>query len=114
MSGDPKAKIIGWSVAGVIGVCIVWVGIVAAIVGGEASKLDSSMKASLTHSTADDIKKQISDMGFTLGNDSPSALSATGPHHMAVVYNTWLTLDVQFGQDGKATGYHIDRASGWF
>ena len=109
-------RIIGWVVAAVVAIVVFSVAFVAATVGSEASKLDSTMKQDLsTHLTADAVKQQLTSMGYEFPSPATAQeLQATGPHHHALVYGTWLTLDVKLDADQKMTGYEIERASGWF
>jgi hypothetical protein len=51
-----KKKVIGWSVSGVVLMLIIWVGVAAASIGGEASKLDTMLtKAMKDHRPIADV-----------------------------------------------------------
>ncbi len=90
---------------------VVWVLMVAAKVGGEASKMDSMLKADVNkHSPVAEVKQQLADAGYTIQGDVPN-ITATGPKHSLVVYTTWLTLDLGFDTSGLLTSFHLDRAS---
>jgi len=104
-------KVAIWSVAGLLAICLLWVVVAAAGIGGEASKADQYLKDQMTaHAPLADMKTHLSDMGFQFdSSSSPTELTATGPHHLAVVYSTWLTLKLTGNEEGKVTGYHLDR-----
>jgi hypothetical protein len=104
-----KGAIFG-GIGAVILLLVIWVVIVAMGVGGEASKMDSMLKADVTkHATVDEVKQQLTQAGYAMQGDAPT-IKATGPKHSLVVYSTYLTLDLGFGQDGTLTSYHLDRA----
>ncbi|MDR3688826.1 MAG: hypothetical protein P4L46_05555 [Fimbriimonas sp.] len=97
-------------VGGVVFLVLVFVIVVAAGVGGEASKMDALLKADVQqHKSVDDVKKQLADAGYTIQQDVPS-VKAIGPKHSLLVYTTRLTLDLGFNQTGALTSYHLDRA----
>jgi hypothetical protein len=109
-----KKKVIGWSVSGVVLMLIIWVGVAAASIGGEASKLDTMLtKAMKDHRPIADVQREVTEMGFQLSPDG-TGLKGKGPDHLAVIYRTWLTLEVSGREDGTTSGYHIDRASSIF
>jgi hypothetical protein len=98
-------------VGGLVVIIVAWVAIVAANVGGEASKMDSMLKDDIKqHKAVDEVKKQLTDAGYTIEGAAPN-FKATGPKHSLVVYTTWLTLDLGFDADGTIHSYHLDRAS---
>jgi len=103
----------GWIfgiVVGVLLLAIVSVAVVAAGVGGEASKMDTLMKDDLQqHKSVADVQKQLADAGYTIQEQTPK-LKAVGPNHSLVVYSTHLTLDLGFDESGKMISYHLDRA----
>jgi len=88
---------------------LLWVAFVAATVGGEASKMDTMLKADMAQRMdMDAVEKQITDAGFKINEESPD-VKATGPDHSMVVYSTHLTLDLTFDRSGVLTSYHLDR-----
>ena len=101
-----------WSIViGVLLIVLISVGIVASSVGGEASKMDTMLKDDMhQHKSMAEVKKQITDMGYTIQQETPN-MKATGPKHSLIVYTTWLTLDLGFTPEGALTSYHLDRAS---
>lgn len=103
-------------VAGIVVLCLVSIGIVAASIGGEASKVDSMLKSAFSsHATADQAKQQLEEAGFTASPSStPRELIALGPKHSLIFYSSWLTARVTIGEDGKVHGYQVDRESSWF
>jgi|SRR5579862_5285944 len=111
-----KKRIILFSVLGLVALAIVLVAVVAAGVGSEASTLNSYLNQAVTnHTPYDEVKQKLTSTGVQLdAAASPQELSGAGPHHSAVVYSTWLTVHVQFGDDQKARAFQIDRASAWF
>jgi hypothetical protein len=118
MSGK---KIVGLTVGAILLVALVWTGIAAASIGGEASSLDSMLKtATNNHEPILSVLKKVKDMGFEMkptpnpSNPAAGGASGRGPDHWAVVYRTWLTLNLDSGPDATTTGYHIDRAGSVF
>lgn len=108
-------KIVGLSVSAVVVIFVILLVIMASGLGGEASKLDSMLKQDVTtHVSMDEVKKQLTEMGYTIGAGSETEINATGPHHSAIVYSSWLVVNVTAGPDGKATAEHFDRASSIF
>ena len=109
-----RKKVIGWSIFGVILLLLIWVGVAAAGIAGEASKLDAMLaKAMKDHRPIADVQREVTEMGFQLYADG-TGLKGKGPDHLAVIYRTWLTLEVSGREDGTTSGYHIDRASSIF
>lgn len=100
-----------WSVVGLISICLIWVIIAAAGIGGEASKVDQYLKDQINaHAPLADMKAHLSQMGYEFDpTSSPTEMNAKGKHYLAVVYNTWLTIKLSGNEEGKATGYHLDR-----
>ena len=90
-------------------------------VAGEASKVDSMLKeamnAKMPFAT---VQQKVTEMGFEMKPDAKSAdpaaptMSGKGQDHMAVIYRTWLTLEINSGSDGNLHGYHLDRAGKLF
>jgi hypothetical protein len=100
---------------GIIGGLVLLVGCavayLAATVGSEAGKMDAMLKADLSvHKPIGDIKKELTDAGYSIDQESPT-LKATGPKHSLVVYTTWLTIELDFDRSGVISSYHLDRAS---
>ncbi len=103
------------AIFGIIGavvlILVIFVGMAAMKMGGEASNMDAMLKSDLSqHKAAADVKKQLQEAGYQMTGDVPE-IKATGPKHSLIVYTTWLTLDLTFNTDGLLTGYHLDRAS---
>jgi len=110
-----KKRLIGMIVGAVVLIAVILVVIMAIGLGGEASKLDAMLKQDVTsHASVDDVKKQLTDLGYQIGSSSATEISATGPHHSAIIYSSWLALTVTFNSEGKAVAEHFDRDSGWF
>ncbi len=112
---------IGIGVSVLVLVIVVWTAAAAAAIGGEASTLDSMMKAAVqNHEPVDSVLKKVNSMGFEMkpapspSNPSAVGIKGRGPDHWAVVYRTWLTLNVDGGPDQATNGYHIDRAGSIF
>ena len=102
-------------VSGVLALVVIAVVVVGLGVGSEASKLKDSMEAAVSHHAARaDVTQQLAGMGYKVADASTPDLAATGNKHSLLVYNTWLTVNVKFDDQAKATAYHMDRASGWF
>jgi hypothetical protein len=109
-----KKKVIGWSVFGVVLLLMIWVGVAAAGIAGEASKLDAMLTQSMkSHEPIADVQRKVTEMGFQLTPEG-TGLKGKGPDHLAVIYRTWLTLEVSGREDGTTSGYHIDRAGSIF
>lgn len=93
---------------------LVWTGIVAASMGSETSQLDTTLKAAVNrHEGMDELQQQLNGMGYQV-SPGGNGLQGVGPKHSILAYSTWLTLTLDFDQEKKNTGYHIDRASSWF
>lgn len=108
-------KIVGISVSVVVVIFVILLVIMASGLGGEASKLDSMLKQDVTtHVSLDEVKKQLTDMGYELGTGSATEINAVGPHHSAIIYSSWLVVNVTAGPDGKVDAEHFDRASSFF
>jgi hypothetical protein len=112
---NAKRVVLFCSVA-LAGIAVVLIAVVAAGVGGEASDLNGFLKDAVsTHQPIDQVRQKLTSTGYRLDAGAPtSRLTGTGPHHSAIVYSTWLTVNVDFNQDQKTTGFQIERASGWF
>ena len=68
------------------------------------------MKQDMTAKTSlEDVKKQLADEHYEVTGGIPT-LEATGPVHSLIVYQTHLTLKIDFTPEGKMNGYHLDRA----
>ncbi len=108
-------KTVVWVVGGIIAIVVISVAIVAAFVGSEASKADSTMKSILSqHPAPADVKAKLDSLGFKVDSTSASDIEASGPHHRALAYGTWLTLSIRFDAQQKMSGYDLKRASTWF
>lgn len=102
-----------WAIIGIIGglflLILIGVAATAASIGGEASRLDNLMKQDMTaKSSVDDVKKQLAEEHYEVTGGVPT-LDAVGPVHSLVVYQTHLTLKIDFTPEGKMNGYHLDR-----
>lgn len=105
-----KGYIFG-GIGGILLLILIWVILVAANVGGEASKMDSMLKSDVNkHASLAEVKQQLANAGYVVQGDAPK-MTATGPKHSLLVYTTWLTLDLGFDSSGLLTSYHLDRAS---
>lgn len=90
---------------------LVWVVVVVAGVGGEAAKMDAMMKDDVQqHKSLDEVKKQLTDAGYTIQGDDKS-MKADGPKHSLLVYTTWLTINLGFDENAVLRTYHLDRTS---
>jgi hypothetical protein len=68
-----------------------------------------------SHKPLDQVKQKLVGTGYSLDSAATAArLSGTGPHHSALLYSTWLTVNVDFDSDQKARGFQIERQSAWF
>lgn len=102
-----------WMIGGIIGGVILLVaigfGVTAAGVAGEASRVHDLMEKDMTAKpTLDEVKKQLADEHYEVTGDLPT-INATGPNHSMIVYQTHLTLRIEFNSEGKMNGYHLDR-----
>lgn len=110
-----KKKLAVGIVSGIVVLGLILFGVMAAGIGGEASKLDAMMKKDDdAHAQFADVKAELAPMGYDLGATSAATVNSSGPPHSALVYNTWLTLELKFDETGKMHGYHIDRDAKWF
>lgn len=102
-----------WAIIGIVGglflLILIAFAATAASVGGEASRIDNLMKQDMTAKTPfEDVKKQLAEEHYEVSGAIPT-LQATGPNHSLVVYQTHLTLKVDFTPEGQMNGYHLDR-----
>jgi hypothetical protein len=109
-----KGKIVGLSVSGVVLICVVWVALAAAGTAGQAKRLDEYLKSAVDqHQPMTDVQAKVTSEGFEI-HPSTGGFTAVGPSRMAVIYKSWLTLDVKSGPDGLCHGYHLDHAGELF
>ena len=106
-----------WVVVGISALLlllVILVATVAAGVGGEASTLNDQLKKDVADKADKAVAMgQIKQLGFESA-DSGSEITATGPRHSAIIYSTWLTVQVTLNEEGKTTGFKIDRLAAWF
>jgi hypothetical protein len=108
MESGTKKLILGGSIIGFV-LCLGIVGFVAACVGSEVSKLDRHLSNEIgQHPSGQQVQQELTAYGTN------NQLSGTGPHHQALIYSVWVTLNVTLDADGKMIGYAIDRAGKWF
>jgi len=83
---------------------------VAVGLAGEGGKLDGQLKQDLTaHAAIADVKNQLTSEQYTF-KESLTGLSATGPVHGFLGYQSSLVLNLTFDSDGQMTAYHMDRS----
>lgn len=101
-------KKIGLGVGAVILLFVIWFGVVAAGMGGEASKAHDMLEAAQKTATQQELDQKLKDLGFTV-TDSPNQIDAVGPNHGVLFYSSQLTVKATFGEDGKCNSYHLDK-----
>lgn len=102
-------KVVAGVVSGLVVLVMVWVGVVAAQVGSEASALHDMLESKLhAKATRDDLQASLTSKGFSV--EPGATFVATGPKHSMLVYTTWLTVKAEFSAEGTMTSYHMDRA----
>jgi hypothetical protein len=98
-----------WGVGGVVLLILVWVGVTAAGVASEASKMEALLKDQMKqHVDVATLKAKLAGEGYTVTTDGPP-LKADGPRRSLLVTSVGLTLSAEFDGDGKMKGYHLDR-----
>jgi len=94
-------------------IIVILVATVAASIGGEASTLNDQLNQDVKNKADRAVALgQIKQLGFET-NESATEINATGPRHSAVVYSTWLTVQVTINDEGKTSGFKIERRSTW-
>ena len=107
-------RVVGWSIFGVVSASVLAVSFVAVNVGGEASTLKDVLDKSVAqHVTIDQVQSKLTGMGYQVKPPTPQ-LTGEGPQHSLLVYRTWLTVRVTVNEEGKTTGYKMDRDQAWF
>jgi len=107
-------RVVAFSILGVVSVSVLAVAMMATNVGGEASSLKDVLDKSVAqHMPIQDVQTKLTGMGYEL-KPPAQQLEGAGPKHSLLVYRTWLTVKVNVNEEGKASGYKMDRDQAWF